>query len=248
MIHAHILCYNGADIFLYSARHYCSFCDRVFLHDMGSTDGTLDIAAQFGIEVVPWDTRHTMDDRVNQRIKDECWIGKDADWAMVVDTDEIIYFPHGVHESLKQYDEQNIAVAKPHGFEMLHDAWPTTPGQIYDEAKHGAAHVDYCKPVLFAPKRLKSLKFSTGAHSCDEVVLANGKSVGTPKDFASPKFYLLHYHQIGPIERIARLYDERTARMCQSNIQNKWGNQEPGIKHAHDKRNLILSRLEQVVP
>src|ERR1035437_4870073 len=102
-ITAHILARDEAEIFIYAARHYTSFCNRVVLHDMGSTDGTLEIADQFGIEVRKWDTGDKVDDRVNKNIKETCWQGTDADWVICVDADELIYFPKGAGFSLCSY-------------------------------------------------------------------------------------------------------------------------------------------------
>lgn len=247
-IHAHILTRNEEHILPYTLRHYTGFCDGVFVHDMGSTDGTLDIAKKFGATVRHWDTGGKFDDNLNTRIKNECWLGIETDWSMVVDADEILYFPRGHIQTLSAYDWQMLPVALPHGFEMLHDAWPNPDGQIYDEAKCGAAHADYSKPVLFAPRLIERMRFSTGAHHLDELVLA---SSAVRVDFtknSDPPIFLLHYHQIGPIEKIAERYDEHTSRMCEANRLNHWGNQEPGMKHCQDKRNLILSRIERVIP
>jgi glycosyltransferase involved in cell wall biosynthesis len=47
-IHCHLLTRNEQHILPYSLRHYATFCERIFVHDMGSTDGTLEIAKSFG--------------------------------------------------------------------------------------------------------------------------------------------------------------------------------------------------------
>jgi len=246
-IHAHIIARDDATIFPYTARHYTGFCDRVVLHDFSSTDGTLDIAKQFGVEVVNEGNPEKFDDRDNTRVKNECWLGTDADWVMVVDADELIYFPCGVQNTLDAYIRQGVAVAKPHGFEMLHTAWPTTTGQIYDEVKYGARLVDYDKPVLFTPRLVEKIQFSEGAHVCNGILLKNGNRTPTPTAYTEPPADLLHFHHVGPIEWIASRYDIRTARHSEANTRNHWGNQKPGMEHALEKRSLIMSRLERVV-
>jgi glycosyltransferase involved in cell wall biosynthesis len=248
MITAHILTRNEEHILPYTLRHYTSFCNKVFIHDMGSTDQTLDIAKEFGAAIYNWDTGGLFDDNLNNRIKNECWKGLDADWVMVLDADEIIYFPLGFKETLSAYDGQRLAIARPYGFEMLHDTWPNPKGQIYDEAKYGARLDDYSKPVLFAPKRIERIRFSTGAHTLDEIVLAPNAAPVNLREYSNPPCCLLHYHQIGPIEKIAARYDDHTARMCAANIQNRWGNQKPGSVHTIEKRNFIKNHLERVMP
>jgi hypothetical protein len=246
-IECHILARDEAEIFIYAARHYTSFCNRVVLHDMGSQDGTLEIAAQFGIEVRKWDSGDKVDDRVNKLIKETCWQGADADWVLCADADELIYFPEGADFSFNSYTNSNIPVVKPHGWEMTSETMPTTPGQIYDEIKMGGKDDQwYAKPVIFTPRLVQSIEFGAGAHVCT-AILKDGTTFNNPTVFARPSAYLLHFHQIGPIERIAKKYDRTRARMCEANVNNKWGNFEPGIKHATDKRNFILSRLERVI-
>lgn len=247
-IHAHIIARNNATIFPYTARHYTSFCDRVFLHDFGSDDGTLDIAKQYGIEIVNEGNPDKFDDRDNTRVKNECWLGTDADWVMVMDADELMYFPGGAQEALAAYTKQGLAVVKPHGFEMLHKTWPTTTGQIYDEVKYGARLVDYDKPVLFTPRLVEKIQFSEGAHVCNSILMKNGSQMSTPSAYADPPVYLLHCHHVGPIEWIAGRYDIRTARHSEANTRNHWGNQKPGMVHALEKRNFIEAHLERVIP
>jgi glycosyltransferase involved in cell wall biosynthesis len=246
-ITAHILARDEAEIFIYSARHFTSFCNRVVLHDMGSTDGTLEIAAQFGIEVRKWDSGDKVDDRVNKLIKETCWQGTDADWVICADADELIYFPDGHKEAFEAYTAQNIPVVKPHGWEMTSETMPTTSGQIYDEIKMGGRDdVWYAKPNCFTPRLVQSIEFGAGSHVCT-AILKDGTTFNNPTVHSTPPAYLLHYHQIGSIERIAKKYDRTRSRMCDENVNNKWGNFEPGIKHATDKRNFILSRLERVI-
>jgi glycosyltransferase involved in cell wall biosynthesis len=248
IIHAHLLTRNEAHIMPYALRHYATFCERLFVHDMGSTDRTLEIAKEVGATVRNWDTKGEFNDNLNTRIKNECWWGLNPDWAMVLDADEIIYFPKGHAETLSAYDSQKLAVVKPHGFEMLHDTWPNPKGQIYDEAKCGARLDDYSKPVLFAPNRIERIRFSTGAHTLDEIKVTDNASPVNLHEYSGPPCYLLHYHQIGPIEQIATRYDDHTARMCEANIRNKWGCQWSGKIHVQEKRTFIKNHLERVIP
>jgi hypothetical protein len=77
--------------------------------------------------------------------------------------------------------------------------------------------------------------------------LKSGAKFDNPTKHSEPPTYLLHFHHIYPIEKIANNYDDTIARMSEENKKNKWGNFEPGIKHARDKRAYIMSRLEKVI-
>jgi len=243
----HILAYNEARILPYTIRHYKTFAAKIVIHDLGSTDGTQKIAADLGCEIVQRDCGNSFDDRLNKNIKQDSWKGTDADWVIQADTDELIYFPAGTGFSMDAYNQQGLIAVKPYGYEMTSDVWPTGDGQIYDEVKMGARDDRwYAKPIMFSPKRCSHVEFSTGAHTC-AITLHDGRRMPNPTITSIPSCYLLHFHHIGPLHEIAMKYDANLARQSAINRQMRWGNQEPGIKHATDKRNMIHAKLERVI-
>lgn len=248
-IEAHILAADEEEILPYTFRHCTSFCHKVVLHDLGSQDSSMDIAAAYGVEIRQWDSGGKVDDRVNLKVKNECWLGTDSDWVIVADADEFIYFPHGIEQTLTSYSQQKIPIVKTRGWEMTSPTMPTTNGQIYEEIKYGARDDKwYGKPVLFTPKLVKSVNFAPGAHQVS-AVLHDGSTISNPTEFSQPETFLCHFHQIGSVERVAAKYDRTRSRMCENNVRMNWGNvQETGLKHATDKRNAILSWLERVIP
>ena len=249
-IAVHILCYNESEIVGYSLRHYATFATRIVLHDLGSTDGCQKIATDAGAEVVQWDCKGEFDDRLNKKIKNECWLGSTADWVVCVDADELIYFPGGAQATLEAYATQWVAVVNPYGYEMTSDEFPSRNGQIYDEVKHGARDdYWYGKKVLFTPRLVASVDFGTGAH-VTTAFLKDGSRllVDSKSPISSPSTYLLHFKHLGGLDRMTRLYAENQARQSAINKQFKWGNMEAPSKHAADKRRAILSRLERVLP
>lgn len=244
---AHILCYNEAEIIGYTLRHYATFCQRIVLHDLGSTDGSQEIARLAGAEIVQWDCKQEFDDRLNQRIKNEEWLKTPADWVIMADADEFMYFPAGAALTLAAYDAGHLHVVKPYGYEMLADKFPTTTGQIYDEVKMGGRDDRwYAKPIMFSAKRVKSVSFSMGAHEISGV-LKNGQQFGNPKVFSLPPTYHLHMHHIRSLEEVATRYNAVRARLSTINKQMRWGLTTTGEIHALEKRTAIKSRLERVV-
>ena len=246
-IEVHILCCNEAPILNYALRHYLSFAQRVVVHDAFSEDGSRVLVKKYGADLVDWDTGGKFDDIQNMTLKNECWKGTDADWVIVADVDELIYFPGGVAATLAAYDQKNLPIILPYGWEMCSEVFPTTMGQIYEEVKHAARDDHwYGKPILFAPKRIRSLGLGIGAHDCylvtNEGTLHRARDVERTK----PVTWLLHCKHLGPIERIGQLYDLRRTKLSENNVQRRWGNFDPGMKHAHDKRAFIMSHLERI--
>jgi len=242
-----ILSFNEETILPYTLRHYRTFADKILVYDAFSTDNTRNICREYGAIVQDWKT-DGLNDAVAKHIKNTGWINNHkSDWVICVDADELIYFPKGAEYTLGQYDMQKLGVIKPYGFEMFSETMPTTSGQIYDEIKMGGRDDKwYGKPVLFSPRRLRSIDFSAGAHTCTWIDI-DGNDRQCPSPEIEPPTYLLHYHHIGPIERIAARYDATRARLSKTNVDNKWGNFDPGIKHAQDKRKAISKTLHQVI-
>ncbi len=248
-IHCHFLAYNESRFVEYTLKYYTSFCSRVVLEDLGSSDGTQDTAIAFGAEVRQWDCKQEFDDSLNKKIKNECWRDSDADWVICVDCDELLFLPNGVESSFESYASQGIPILKPQGYEMLSDVFPTTKGQVFDEIKMGGRDdFWYGKSVCFSPKLVAEVDFGAGAHVVT-VKLKDGQTLNVNHQWplSSPVCQLLHFHQIMPIEEIAAKYEATKARMSENNIKNNWGWHGEGKVHATDKRNFILSRLEQVI-
>jgi len=243
----HLIAFQEAEIIPYSIRHYATFCDRVIVHDGGSTDGTRDIARSLGAEVRDFITAG-IDDRANRLLKEQCVMSCQADWCIVADADEMWFAPEGPAYTLESYDAQGIAVVKPIGIEMFSDEYPTGPGQITDYVRDGAEdRIWGSKPLLTAPKRLASIVYSAGCHTC-WAVTKGGVKINDPQEVTTPESYCLHFHHLGGVERIARRYAAQQARHSKVNIANRWGNYKLPMDHTLEKRAMIVKGLWRVIP
>lgn len=249
-VEVHILAFNEAEILPYALRHYKTFAKDIIVHNFHSTDRTSFICQTAEVPFLLHDTNNEMNDNVNKELKSSCWRGTTADWVIVADADELIYFPGGAAATLAAYEARQTAVVVPWGWEMHSWTFPTTPGQLYDEVKHGARDDKwYSKPILFSPRRVRDLRFSAGAHQVTYDDLEGRQHVLQNRDhvFSEPVTYLLHCKHLGPLERIAQAYRERQARHSEVNKVHRYGNFEDPMKHAKDKRDMILAGLTQVI-
>jgi hypothetical protein len=247
-VEVHLLRYGDSWLVPYVVRHYLTYADKVVLHDAGGEP--LPMLPDYRVVVVPWDCPEVNDLKYAE-LRNNCWKGSDADWCIVADLDELIYFPEGAAKSLGAYTQKGAAVIRPHGFEMFSEEYPRNPyGQIYDEIKQGAPDDKwYAKPILFSPKLVRDMRLGVGSHEADPVLHDDRRfHVGQKWPFANPPCYLLHFHQIGPAKDIGDKYDANQARMAAVNKQNGWGNHKPGIVHVQEKRDLIVPNLRQVIP
>lgn len=240
---------NEEQMMPFTLRHYRDYCAELHVHDLGSTDRTIEIARSFGATVTQHDSGGEFRDALNTAIKNKCWHGTDADWVIVVDCDELIHFPSGVRETLRCYDEQQVPVANPYGFEMLSDVFPAGGGQITEYVKHGARDdFWYGKKVLFSPKRVAEVDFGAGAH-VTHATLHGGRKItydsNSPRQ--KPACYLLHCHHIHPVEVIGAKYEAVIARLSPENRRHRQGVQSDGLGHANEKRRAIMAKLERVL-
>lgn len=253
-IEVHILTNNHDWILPWTLRHYGQFASKLVVHDGGPnwTEGsvTRDLCLCHGADWACWDTAGELNDDLACTLKNGCWKGSEADWVIVADVDELVYFPAGAADTLAAYTRLGAAVIRPQGFEMFSEKLPD-PGshQIYDAIKDGATDEDwYSKPILFSPRLVADSGFGLGAHEA-RPVLKDGRAltVGKAWPHPNPPAYLLHFHQIGPAEFVAERYDATFRRFSQINLRHGWGNHTPGAVHVQEKRDLILPRLRRVI-
>ena len=251
----HVLTNNADWVLPWTLRHYRTFSE-VVVHDGGPNwdpaSPTRELCAAHGATWMAWDTAGELNDDLARNLKNRCWVDTDADWVIVADADELLWFPDGADAAFSAYEALGAAVIKPYGIEMFSDSMPDPGiGQIYDQIKNGAPDDKwYAKPILFSAKRVSDSGFGNGAHE-SRIVLKDGRAMNVGLNFrkSKPACLLLHFHQIGSIEQVAARYDATRKRLAAINVQNNWGNvHDSGIVHACKKRAFILPNLRQVVP
>ncbi len=245
-IEVHIVCYNEEFILPYTLRHYKTFASRIVVHDGGSTDRSKAICAEAGVEVQHWDTGGQINDELLRILKETCWLNTNAHWVIVVDADELTYFPQGVAATLSAQQGLGTPVIKCRGFEMESPTLPAGDGQIYDEINHGAPDDRwYGKPCVIQRHLIRSIHFTHGAHECDAEL--QNRQRFRPRTAQTPPVYLLHFKHIGPVERVGERYDGNKSRFSEVNKRHGFGWHGEGIVHAKQKRAAIMAKRMKVV-
>lgn len=210
-------CYNEEIILPYFLRHYKKFARNITIYDNMSTDNSLNIMKENGVNIIPFDTGGKMRERVLIDLRNTSWKGSDADWVIVCDTDEFIYHENLV-EILSTIDANHIVAE---GWEMMSENLPTTDGQIYEELKFGYHKPAYSKPCIFKPSEITNINFGPGSHFAKPT----GENVITSTDSG---IKLLHYKYLNRdvlIKKYAH-YKERQSDECIAmgwNDYQKWG-------------------------
>jgi glycosyltransferase involved in cell wall biosynthesis len=212
------LCYNEEVILPFFIRHYERVADRMIFYDGGSTDRTREIIAACPIaELRELDTGGRIDDGANVRIKNTAYRDIDADWFIVVDSDELLSHPD-LRGFLAKCDSLGVNVIRCEGWNMIGDAIPAD-GLLTERMPFGVRD-DYTitffdKVALFA--RGVDVRFEPGGHDWH---ISNGRMApGRPVK-------LLHYKWLS-LEHVERKV--RTLRLSENNIQHGWGLVSPGV-------------------
>tara|TARA_R110000772_G_scaffold17946_1_gene49824 strand:- start:62424 stop:63140 length:717 start_codon:yes stop_codon:yes gene_type:complete len=166
-IHAHILAWNEERILPFTLDHYSKFCDRIFIYDNMSTDGSDEIYKKYDkVTVKKWSNNNEINELKYLEIKNNAYkaTSRDCDWVIVCDCDELLYHPN-LLEKLEEYKEIGFTVPSIDGHDMFSETFPKHDGTpITDIIKIGSETYDpMCKNIIFNPKI--DVNFGIGAHS-----------------------------------------------------------------------------------
>ena len=237
IIHLYTIMWNEAPLLPYFLKHYGRFCDRMFIYDNGSDDGSQAIAKQHPrVELRTIDSGGQLTQETLLAVKDQEWKqsrGR-ADWVICCDIDELLW-----HRDLTGFlfacRDRGISIPVPAGIQMVADDFPAGDGQLYDQVVRGFFDPLFRKYALFDARDIEEIGYTAGCH------VANPR--GRVKLLNDPAFKLLHFKFLGlPFltERYAALYgrqSESDRRDGQSwGYQYSWPPQEIARRFEHFRK------------
>jgi glycosyltransferase involved in cell wall biosynthesis len=206
---AHIIAWNREDTIGFTIKHYSQFCSRVFIYDNHSSDKTREIAESLGAIVKLFGTPGVLNDQDYLDVKNNCWKRSIADWVIVVDDDEILYHPDIEGKLLSAMPVSTIF--KPQGFNIHSDDFPR---ESFLEILTGEPNENYSKLCIFNPKQVTGINYRFGCHAARPV----GNLV-----YDQAKLVLLHYRNIGGVERLIMRHREYVKRFSEINKRYRLG-------------------------
>jgi hypothetical protein len=214
-IHAHILSWNEEKILPYTLDYYSKICEKIFIHDNMSSDGSDEIYSKYPkVTVLKWDSNNEINELNYTKIKSNAYkqYSRDADWVIVCDCDEFLYHEN-LSDKLAEYKAAGITIPKIDGHDMVSTTFPEYDGQLLtDKVKIGSdTYEPMCKNIIFDPKL--EIQYGIGGHSFQ----AYG---GVYSQTAELK--LLHYKFLGK-DYVKRIYISRAKRLSEFNKQYKFG-------------------------
>ena len=205
-IEAYIITWNREDLIHFTINHYKQFCSKVILFDNFSTDRTRDIARELGCEVRLFGVNGSLDDSEYLKVKNNAWKRSQADWVIVCDDDEILY-DSDLDGKLYKARADGITIFKPQGYNMHSN---DLPRETWLDINTGLKNDNYSKWIIFDPKKVQEIGYVYGCHE------ARPKGTLVFRE----DLMILHYRDIGGIERLLKRHREYVERL--SAINKKW--------------------------
>lgn len=190
-IHAYVICKNEELIMPHLLNYYSNFCQKITFYDNESTDNTINIINSFDrceTEIIAYSTNGEIRDDIYVQIKNSCWKGIDADFVIIIDSDEFLY-----HDNLLDFLTNNkFDVYYPTGYNMISNYFPEDYSKlISDQVTLGNYCKNYSKSVIFNPKTIKDINYGIGAHESNPIGHTE-INIYTGSDLK-----LLHYKNLG---------------------------------------------------
>jgi len=237
VIHAHILAYNEEKILPYTLDYYSSICEKIFIYDNMSTDGSDEIYSKYPkVHVTKWGGNNEINELNYVNIKSNGYKehSRDADWVIVCDCDEFLYHPNLI-EKLNFYQQIGVTVPLINGHDMVSESFPEYDGIcITEKIKIGSdVYPPFCKNIIFNPKL--DVQYGIGGHSfrCDNANYSN-----------TSELKLLHYKFLG-VEYVEKIYKERVERLSDFNKKHKFGEHYFNVPYEYMK-NLLLEKFQVI--
>ena len=210
------LCWNEMDVLPWVIDYWHQYATHVTVFDNGSTDGSDWFLGRYDWITVKSFDSGGFNDTENQRIKNECWKGSNADFVVVCDMDECL-FARDIQATLCRMKGQGATVCLPRWYELQAEERPR-----YEEGRllHETAPMcrpfqDASKAIIFDPVAITDMGYTPGAHRCEPK--------GRVQWYDGDDLFALHInHNLSLAYKLNR-YRELNARLSDVNRRNRHG-------------------------
>lgn len=214
-IHVYAICWNEAGMLPHFLKHYSDFCEKIFIYDNCSTDGSLDISKEFPkVHTKTYFTDEQIRDDIYLKIKNDCWKNSrgNCDYVIVCDIDEFIYHPD-LSAFLEESFRKGVSLFQSKGYHMISKNYPGRQTNILKEITEGTRAEGFDKFSVFDPNKVEEINYDYGAHGCFPIGELN---------FSTHELKLLHYKYMG-IDYMLSRYKEMGKRLSKYNKKKKLG-------------------------
>jgi len=199
---AYFINYNDSFYIPFFAKHYFKFCEKIIMYDNYSTDNSVELAKSLGIQVEYFGKKGELNDEAYRVVKNNVWKeqrNKKVNYVIVCDVDEFLCI-----------DDLKGTAPNVQGFNMVSNHLPVDD---ILEIKTGGISDNYSKQAIFNPNAIEEINYDHGCHQNHmKGVISKGGACR-----------LLHYRQIGGVQRVLDRHAEYRIRMSSYNLKHGFG-------------------------
>jgi hypothetical protein len=216
-VHLHTVCWNDMAHLEFFFRHYTPWVDHFWIHDDGSTDGSLELLAKRNdVTVVPLKRQNAESWVLSAKaIYDTSWMQSRgiADWVIVTNIDEHLYHPN-MPEYLTQMRKDGVTAIPALGYQMIARDMPSPDSTLSNDVPFGAPWKQMSKLQIFRPDTMERSDFAPGRHS----VQFDGTVIYPEHDVVLN----LHYKYLG-LEDVKDRHAAQAERLKAIDLEKGWG-------------------------
>lgn len=234
-IEAYVMAWNEAETIHLTVKHYQEFCNKVIIYDNFSDDNTREIAIAYGCEVRLFGRQGILDDREYTKLKNNCWKGSDADFVIIVDADEILWW-EDPFKAFNGAKANKNTIFSPYGWNVFSE---DIPQGTWLDTTNGYHYENYSKMAVFNPYAINEINYIHGCHTANP----QGIISHTPSAF-NP--VLFHYRNVGGYKRLSERHELYRSRMSDWNI--RWGAGGHYLEEETKRKNDWYQNLQKSKP
>lgn len=226
-LHVFAICYNEEYLMPFFLQHYYSHvgATHITIYDNYSTDGTEKVIQDFSerypdckVSVIKYDSEGKIRDDLYIQIKNTCWKDCGADWVVICDMDEFLYFENPIQEMLQYLSDNKYDIVRCKGYEMVGEKLYAPEFEGYDGRRltelcpYGTPRDNHNKCLLFKGD-LPYINYGFGAH---------GAYTKADTYESDGDIKMLHYKFLS-LPYLIDTYRKRAERLSDFNKQNGFG-------------------------
>ena len=211
MITIYTLTYNEELMLPFFIKHYRNRFNNcnIIVFDNESTDKTVEIATDYGCQVITYSTNNQISDSKYLEIKNNCWKNSKTEWNIICDCDELCEINQ---DDLGFEISKGTTIFKFDGYDMVNIS-NNKDSVVIEGLNMGVKNNMYDKVLMFNKKEITDINYLAGCHQ--------SRPNGNVK-FSNKNYRLLHYKYLGE-EYLVNRHKSYSNRLSQENLQKKWG-------------------------